>query len=183
MSDQTPQGNNYNYNAYAGGQGAPAPAASPARPKQVDISFWLLIASLVLSLISIPVGIAFLNSPEYRAKAEEQLAAAPGAAIDVDTVIASGVIFLVVVAVISLAVSLLVAIFIRKGHNWARILLTIFAVLSLLNFVDLSASNLVAIAATLLTVAATVLLYLNPAPEYFTQMKQYRQSRKFGQGY
>lgn len=183
MSDQTPQSNNYNYNAYTGGQSAPPAAASPARPKQVDISFWLLIASLVLSIISIPVGIAAMNSPEYRATVEKQMADMPGTAVSADDAIAAAVVLLVVIAVISLAVSLLVAIFIRKGYNWARIVLTIFAVLSLLNFVDLSAANLIAVAATLLTVAATVLLYLKPAPEYFTQMKRYRQSKKFGQGY
>ncbi|MCC9198466.1 hypothetical protein QNO08_02565 [Arthrobacter sp. zg-Y820] len=180
MSEQ-PQNNNFNYNAYPGGQSAPPPASIPARPKQVDISFWLLIASLVLSIISVPFGIAALNSPEARATAQRQLEA-QGAAVDLDAAIAAGTILVVVIAVISAVVTLLVAIFIRKGYNWARIVLTVFAVISLLNFTDLSAANLVAIVSTLLTIAATVLLYLNPAPAYFNQMKQYRLSKKFAQG-
>lgn len=181
MSNQNPPSNNYNYNAYAGDQGTPPPAASPVRPKQVEISFWLLIVALVLSLVTIPIGIAAINSPENRAIMEDQLAS-QGTAVDLDAAIAVGTGFLVIVGVLSAAVTILVAIFIRKGYNWARIVLTVFAVLSLLNLVDLSAANLTAVASTLLVIAATVLLYLKPAPEYFTGMKQYRLSRKFGHG-
>lgn len=179
MSEHVPPTTNYNYNAYTGGQDPAVPAAAPVRPKQVEISFWLLIASLVLSVISIPVGIAVLNSDASRDLMQSQFDGT-GLTVDVDATITAATAVLVVVGIISSAVSLLVSIFIRKGHNWARIVLTVFAVLSLLNLTDLSVGNLPAVAGTLLTVAATVLLYLAPSPAYFTAAKQYRQSKKFG---
>ena len=182
MSNQNPPSNNYNYSAYAGDQGGtPPPAAIPERPKQVEISFWLLIVGLVLSLVTIPIGIAAINSPENRTVLEKQLAD-QGTAVNLDDALAVATGIVVIIAVLSAAVTILVAVFIRKGYNWARIVLTVFAVLSLLNLVNPSAANLTAIAASLLTIAATVLLYLKPAPEYFTGMKQYRLSRKFGHG-
>lgn len=178
MSDQIPQG--YNYNSYSSGQ-VPAAPAAPVRPKQVDLSFWLLIASLVLSVVGIPMGIAAVNSPAYRAQLESITDQAAGG-LDMDAAIATATIMLVVIGILSVAVSLLIAIFIRKGHNWARFLLAVFAGLSLLNLVDLSLANLTPILATLLTLTATILLFLAPVPAYFKGMKQYRQAKKFNYG-
>ncbi|WAP51542.1 hypothetical protein OL239_17420 [Arthrobacter sp. ATA002] len=183
MSEQAPQENNYNYNAYTGGQSAPAPVASPERPKQVNISFWLLIACLVLSVLTVPLGIAGLNSAEGRETLENQLQQQNPGNLTVDDVISASTAFLVIVAVLNVAVTLLVAFFIRKGHNWARILLTVFTVLSLLALVVPGGLTPLGIAGMVLLLAATVLLYITPAPEFFKAMKQYRISRKFGQAY
>lgn len=183
MSEQTPQENKYNYNAYTGGQRAPEPAPNPERPKQVNISFWLLMACLVLSVLTVPLGVADFNSPEGRQAVEQQLQDQNPSGLTVDDVISAGIAFLMIVAVLNVAVTLLVALFIRKGHNWARIVLTAFAVLSLLALLVPSAASPLAIAALILLLAATVLLYINPAPEFFRQMKQYRQAKKFGQAY
>ncbi|WP_341395621.1 hypothetical protein [Arthrobacter sp. G119Y2] len=182
MSEQTPQENNYNYNAYTGGQTPDAPAA-PVRPKQVEISFWLLIASLLISVVSVPLTIAAFNSPESRAETEAELQRQNVAGLTVDDAIAATVAFLVITAVISVAITLLVAIFIRKGHNWARIVLTVFAVLSLLSLLVPSAATALGIAGMVLILAAAVLLYVTPAPAYFAAMKQYRHAKKFGQAY
>lgn len=178
MSDQTPQ-ENYNYNAYTGGATPDVPAA-PVRPKQVDISFWLLIVSLVISVVSVPLTIAVFNSPESREATEAELQRQNVAGLTVDDAIAATVAFLVITAVISVAITLLVAIFIRKGHNWARIVLTVFAVLSLLSLLVPSGASLLGIVGIVLVLAATVLLYVKPAPAYFAAMKQYRRNKKFG---
>ena len=183
MSEQTPQENNYNYNAYTGGQRAPEPAANPVRPKQVNISFWLLIVSLLISVVSVPLTIAAFNSPESREATEAELERQNVAGLTVDDAIAATVAFLVITAVISVAITLLVAIFIRKGHNWARIVLTVFAVLSLLALLVPSTATALGIAGIVLVLAAAVLLYVKPAPAYFASMKQYRQAKKFGQAY
>lgn len=165
MSDQMPQGSSYNYNAYAGNQAAATPDA-PARPKQVSISFWILLVSVVLSVLSVPLGIAGLNSDASREAMEEQLANAPGgsAGVTVDDAIAAGTVLLVIVAVLSVAITALVAFFIRKGYNWARIVLTVFAVLSLLALLVPGTATALSIAGTVLVVAAAALLYVTPAP-------------------
>ena len=178
---QAPQDNNYSYNAYAGGPMPGAPAAAPVppkRPKQVDSSFILLMITLVLTVISVPAGIAILGSDENRALMESEAAAA-GFTLDMDAALAAGSMVLVVMGIFCFAITLLVAIFIRKGHNWARIVLAVYAGLSVLTLV--TGTNLLGWWGILLMVSATVPLFMKPSPAYFSEMKQYRLSRKFSQ--
>ena len=154
--------------------GTPAYQAAPAavkRPKQVDSSFAMLMVVLVLTVLSVPVGIAQLNSDESRAAIESQAGASA-----VDAAIAGGIILVSVMAIIGFAVTLVSAIFIRKGHNWARIMLTVYTGLTVLSL--LAQFNFLGWWGILLLVLATVPLYLAPSPEYFKMMKQSRQNQK-----
>ena len=175
-----PPANNYSYNAYSSNQAPSAPPA-PVRPQQVDLGFWLLIASAVLSVISIPVGMAWLNSSGY----QESMAAAGISTEQLDTLMAATVVMTVFFAVISVGVSVLVALFIRKGHNWARIVATVLAVFSLFSITNLAAGGLMALTTglgVLLPVTAVVLLWLTPSTEYFKAAKASRQFKKFNPG-
>lgn len=187
MSEQVPpvppapENNNYSYNAYANGQASGPPAAAaapPARPKQVDSSFILLMVTLALTVLSIPVGIATLASDENKAAMQAQYEA-QGLVLDVDAAVFAGSILLVVMGVICVAITLLVALFIRKGHNWARIVLTVYTALTVLTF--FTGTNLLGWWGILTLLLATVPLYLKPVPAYFAEMKRYRQSKKLGQ--
>ncbi|MBD8045104.1 hypothetical protein H9638_14925 [Arthrobacter sp. Sa2BUA2] len=180
MSEQVPPANNYSYNAYSSNQAPSAPPA-PVRPQQVDLGFWLLIAAAVLSVISIPVGMAWLNSSGYK----ESMVGAGISAEQLDALIAATVVTTLFFAVISVAISVLVALFIRKGHNWARIVATVFAALSLFNLTGLAAGGLMAITTglgVLLPVTAVVLLWMKPATEYFQAAKAYRQYKNYNPG-
>ncbi len=168
----------YNYGAYSSGQPAPQ-ATEPARPAAVDRGFWLLIASAVVSVIGAIVSIIDLGSDESRS----ELAQTSGlTSAEVDTAIAVGTVVALVIAVISVAVSVLFAIFARKGHNWARIVITVFAALSLFGLIgtDGSAGGIITLVSIILPIVAVVLFYTAPASAYFNQMKQYRQARKMG---
>ena len=169
---------NYNYGAYGGGQPAPQ-ATEPARPAAVDRGFWLLIASAVVSVIGAILSIVELGSDESRS----ELAQTSGlTSADVDTAITVGIVVALVIGVISVAVSVLFAVFARKGYNWARIVITVFAALSLFGLVGISgsAAGIITLVSILLPIAAVVLFFTAPASAYFNQMKQYRQSRKMG---
>ncbi|MBD7996359.1 hypothetical protein H9639_13725 [Arthrobacter sp. Sa2CUA1] len=179
MTENIQQGTNYGSSTGAG----PAPAgaaAAPARPKTVDLAVKMIIAALVVSIIAIPTGIAVLNSEEYQAALFDEF----GYYVDVPATVASGITFLIIAGVISAAISLLIAFFIYRGHNWARIVLTVFTVLSLINLrslfadgVPVMSSALMSLAAAVLMLAATVVLYLAPSGRYFTAMKQYRKGK------
>ncbi|MFZ3453706.1 hypothetical protein [Arthrobacter sp. 7Tela_A1] len=175
-----PPANNYSYNAYSSGQTPAAPPA-PVRPKQVDLGFWLLIAAAALSVISIPVGLAWLNSTDY----QDQVLGTGITQSDLDAIISITIVTTIFFAVISIAISLLVALFIRKGHNWARIVATVFAVLGLINLTGAGAGGLVAVTTilgVLLPVAAVILLWMKPSTEFFNASKAYRQFKKFNPG-
>ncbi|MER1995870.1 MAG: hypothetical protein ABTA24_05160 [Arthrobacter sp.] len=183
MSEQQPPAN-YSYNAYASNQAAAAPPA-PVRPKQVDLGFWLLIAAAVTSVISIPVTLAWMNSEDFRNSFVETSTVALSAS-ELDAVIAFSTTLSIFFAVVSIAVAVLVALFIRKGHNWARIIATVFAVLGLIGLTNLTgAGALMAVLTVLgvvLPVVAVILLWMKPSTEYFKGSKAYRQFRKYNPG-
>ncbi|MCQ1996702.1 hypothetical protein [Arthrobacter sp. zg-Y1171] len=169
MSEQVPQGtnnaNSYNSYAYPGAPGVPGPAAAgvaPKRPKQVDSAFVLLMVTLALTVLSVPAGIFIANA-------------------DGNTVTAEGVVLLVALGVICLAFTLVAAIFIRKGHNWARILLAVYTGLSVLSL--FTGTNLLGWWGILALVVATVMVYRKPSPAYFKEMSQYRQHKALNQAY
>ncbi|MCC9175625.1 hypothetical protein [Arthrobacter sp. zg-Y179] len=188
MSEQVPQGtNNANINnayAYPGGPGVPAgPAAAavePPRPKDVNSSFGLLMFALALTVVNIPIQIAILNSDDSRAAMQAEYDAA-GLVVDMDAAVLTGSIVLVVLGILCIAINLVTAIFIRKGHGWARIVLTVYAGLTLVSL--FTGTNLMGWWGVMALLIATFPLYRKAAATWFTQMSQYRQHKKLNQAY
>lgn len=148
----------------------PQPAGSNGIPQLVNISFWLLIASAVIFVISLLTGLTQLDDPVFRQTFEDQMAAGGATGVTYDDI--KGVIAgtLVVFAIIGVALYLLVAFFVRKGKNWARILGTVFAALSIFG---LFGPPSFATIGTLLGIAAIVLLYLPASAPYFRKQQPF----------
>ncbi|MFF2344908.1 hypothetical protein [Pseudarthrobacter sp. NPDC058119] len=147
----------------------PQPAGSNGVPQLVNISFWLLIAAAVIFVISLLTGLTQLDDPQFRQAFEQQVKSS-GAAVtydDIKSVIAGT---LVVFAIIGVALYLLVAFFVRKGKNWARILGTVFAALSVLGLFGVPTFGTLG---TVLGIAAIVLLYLPAAAPYFRKQQPF----------
>lgn len=158
-------GSSYNYggNPYAGMP--QAPAAEPARPRTVELAFWLVIASSVLNILNYFLTLDYVNEMSGGA-------VVTGAA-------AGGFIF-------GTAIRIALAALARQGQNWARIVLTVLAVLSLTGllgglFLAGPLAGLTGLLSIATFVAAAVLLFLKPSNEFFTASKAYRQARKFAQ--
>ncbi|WP_258803285.1 hypothetical protein [Pseudarthrobacter sp. NS4] len=156
----------------------PQPSGSNGVPQLVNISFWLLIASAAIFVISMLTGLTTLDDPIFRQAFEDQIEGS-GAGVtyeDMKGVIAGT---LVVFAIIGLALYLLVAFFVRKGKNWARILGTVFAALSIFG---LFGPPSFATIGTLLGIAAIVLLYLPAAAPYFRKQQPFANPYGGGMG-
>jgi hypothetical protein len=141
----------------------PQGAGSTGVPQLVNISFWLLIASAAIFVISMLTGLTQLDDPVFRQTFEQQVEGT-GAGVtyeDIKGIIAGT---LVVLAIIGAGLYLLVAFFVRKGKNWARILGTVFAALSVFGLFGIPSLGTVG---TLLGIAAIVLLYLPASAPYF----------------
>jgi hypothetical protein len=138
------------------------PQAPGAAPQLVNTSFWLIVAAGALWVISMLVSLGTLDTPAVRDMFEQQMATS-GAKVDFESI--KGVLIgtIVVFALISAGLYALVAFNVRKGKNWARILGTVFAALSIFNIIPLSLATL----AALVGIAAIVLLYLPAASPYF----------------
>lgn len=142
-------------------------------PQMVNIAFWMIVGAGAIWLISILLSMAAINDPAMRTMFEDQMAA--GGAADVRFEDVQGVIvgIMVAVGIIGAALYALVAINVRKGRNWARILGTVLAALSIFALVPLSLATL----AALLGIAAIVMLYLPASAPYF------RKAQPFGNPY
>jgi hypothetical protein len=137
-------------------------------PKLVNIAFWLIVASGVVWLLSLLLSIGSLDTPAMRDMFEEQMAAS-GANVSFNDIKPFIVGTILVFAVISAGLYALVALNVRKGKNWARILGTVFAALSLLSLFPLSIGTL----AVLAGVAGIVMLYLPTTSPYFRKQQPF----------
>ncbi|WP_115787826.1 hypothetical protein [Arthrobacter silvisoli] len=170
---QSPYGQSpYGQSPY--GQGAwpsQQPATTSGVPTLVNISFWLILAAGVLTLIGIPLALAAVNSPEFGNVVEEAMRAQgrnnPG--IDLESFRGIVATTLVVFSVIFAGLYALVAFNIRRGKNWARILGTIFAAISLLGLTQIGLGTI----SILLGVGAIVLLYLPGSAPYFRKSQPF----------
>ena len=142
--------------------------ASGGVPKLVNIAFWLIVASGVVWVLSLLMSIGSLDSPAMRDMFEEQMAAS-GANVSFNEIKPFLVGTVVTFAVISAALYALVAFNVRKGKNWARILGTVFAALSVLSLFPLSIGTLAALAG----IAGIVLLYLPTTSPYFRKQQPF----------
>ncbi|MHA7154076.1 hypothetical protein [Arthrobacter sp. TMN-50] len=155
--------------SYPGNMGQVSVTEKGAAPKEVERAFWLIIAAGVLSFISSIIGV--LSIPTQ--------GPAGGA----------GIALTLVFAAVATGIYILLAIFIRKGHNWARITATVLAVLSVLSYLFgllslsmLEGSDLlqgqelttpgpletgIGILALVLGVLGVVMTFLKPARPYF----------------
>jgi hypothetical protein len=137
-------------------------ATGAGAPKLVNYSFWMIIAAGVLSILSVLITIPTLDDPAMRSTFEEQLRGS-GQNIAFEDVKGFIIGTMVVFALIGAGLYALVAFNVRKGKNWARILGTVFAALSVFSLFPLGLNTLVG----LLGIAAIVMLYLPAAAPYF----------------
>ncbi|HKS03241.1 MAG TPA: hypothetical protein VJS86_16325 [Arthrobacter sp.] len=131
-------------------------------PKLVNYSFWMIIAAGVLSILSLLVTIPSLDDPAMRNTFEEQLRSS-GQNIPFEDIKGFIIGTMVVFALIGAGLYALVAFNVRKGKNWARILGTVFAALSVFSLFPLGLNTLVG----LLGIAAIIMLYLPGSAPYF----------------
>lgn len=172
---QTPQ---YGQQAPQYGQDTnwPSQQPGPSRvPQLVNVSFWMILAAGVLTLIGIPLTIALLNSSEGQAMIQRALEGqgSQGAEISVSSIVGVAITFVVIISLVMAGLYALVAFKVRQGKNWARILGTVLAAISLLGLTQIGVGTIT----ILLGVAAIVLLYLPQSAPYF------RKQQAFGNPY
>ncbi|MFF9563779.1 hypothetical protein ACF1AJ_10565 [Leifsonia sp. NPDC014704] len=149
---------------------SPAPSAGGpvTPPQQVNTAFWLYIVGAALSLISLIVSLATVGS--LKEAIQRQLAAqgqqVPDGAVDAG--VAVSVTLTVIIGILFIAAYVLFAYFMRRGANWARIVLLVVTVLSLF---DILGGFGTGAARFVVGVIATILIFLKPANDYFREVK------------
>ncbi len=140
------------------------PDAPGGVPKQINTAFWLILGAGVVWVLSLLLALGALDSPAFRDQFEQQMAAG-GADLTYDSIKGFLVGTIVVFALISGGLYALVAFNIRKGKNWARILGTVLAALSVFSVFPLGIGSIAALAG----IAGIVMLYLPATSPYFSK--------------
>lgn len=146
-------------------QGGVAPA-KPPRPTAVEKAVKLIWANIALSLVGAVVTFAMLDSLVDRAMESAD------ASVDADTLRAGFIVGGAVGLAISVALFAMLAYFIGKGANWARITYTVLSVLGfLLSLVGIGDQPalflLLSVLSLALTVWALILLWTQESSAWF----------------
>ncbi|WP_427129388.1 hypothetical protein [Pseudarthrobacter sp. S9] len=144
------------------------PQGPGGMPRLVNIAFWLIVGSGLVWVLSLLLSLGTLDTPAVRNMFEEQMAAS-GTKVDFNSIKGFLVGTIVVFAVIGAVLYALVAFNVRKGKNWARILGTVFAALSILGIFPPSLGSIAALAG----IAAIVMLYLPATSPYFQKRQPF----------
>ncbi len=163
MSDRTESAGVSGTTAGAGG-------STVAPPPQVNAAFWLYIAGAALSLVALIISLATVGSLKSTLMQQQSglSDSAANAAIGISVTLA------VVFGILYIAAYVLFAVFMRRGANWARIVLLIVTVLSLFGVLG---GYGVGAARVIVGVIATILIFLKPANEYFRSGRAGRAGR------
>lgn len=155
-----------------GGAYAGAPVAAPsAPPRTVNIAFWLYVVGAVLSVVSGIITLATIGAQRDQALdavRNSDQANGQNAQSLVDGIIAAATVWAIITLIFWAVTFVLFAYFMRRGANWARIVLTVLTALSLLNILAGYGVGFLQFAAT---VVAVVLMWLRPSNEYFAAVR------------
>ena len=149
-----------------------APSAPTSAPSTIKNAVYLMYAGAALGVIG--ALLAFTLQDQMRAAVQESLAGS-GAELSesmIQTTIQIGLVVGVVFGLIGAGLWVMNAIFVRKGHNWARIVGSVLGGIYLLSFLyGLTQPNpaltmVINVLTALVAVGAIVLLWLRPSSEF-----------------
>lgn len=141
-------------------------------PTTVNTAFWLYIASALLSVISGIITISTVSRDHAAIVRQLQRSGADLHGQNIDTVanaalgVAIG--FSVLTLIFWAVTFVLFAFFMRRGANWARIVLTVLTALSLLNVLNGLGTGALQV---ILSIVALILMWLRPSSEWFAAIK------------
>jgi hypothetical protein len=129
--------------------------ATGARPRTVDAAFWLYLVSPIIGLVLSFVSISATTSSAAAANLPQ------GAVM-------AGVVLGIVINVLYLVAVIVIDTFFRRGANWARIVLTVLAALSVFGVLSLHGLGTITF---LVALAAIVLSWVPASNAWFRSVR------------
>ncbi len=140
----------------------------------MTIGFWLYLAAAAISLIILIVAVTTVGATTNEMRISLSNSGQHVSSSALNALVAATVGVSIVFGLIFAAAYVVFAFFMRRGANWARIVLLVVTVLSLTSVLSEYGIGGVRFVAGAL---ATVLIFLKPANEYFRAVKARRAPR------
>ncbi|AMM20686.1 hypothetical protein AX769_11715 [Frondihabitans sp. PAMC 28766] len=140
----------------------------------MNIAFWLFMLTALVHVVSLIVSAATYNSNTSSVKGQLTKHGSGVSSSQADAFLGAGLVTSIVIGILFIVALVLFAVFMRRGANWARIVLLILTILSLTGVAGLYGLGALGVVAG---VVATILMFLRPSSEYFRA----RKAAKLGQ--
>ncbi|MFJ6418679.1 hypothetical protein [Paeniglutamicibacter sp. NPDC091659] len=153
--------------------------APVARPRTITIAFWLVILSAGFAIASSAISIASVMSPQGAAMLREGIYATPEALegeIGIDALVSiaqsTAVVIQALLVLITLGVTLWIAIALRAGRGYIRILASILFFLQALG--TIASPTVLSIGSLIVIGAAVALSWAAPSTRYISESTAHR---------
>lgn len=163
----------------------------PATPKSLKIASWLIYATVLAGLIGTIIQLSNPDALMQQAGLNETDLQGTGmSAEDMEKATTIGAWVGGIIAIIQYALTIMFTIFMLKGANWARIVLTILLAFSVFNIFAIPLASFMgysmaaAVTSTiggLLALGAIIFMFLRPSNEFFRKMRERKQWLAFNQ--
>ena len=154
-----------------------------ARPGTITMAFWLVIMSAGLAIAGALMSVANVMSAEGTAMLRETISATPEALdgeIGIDALVSiarsTAIAIQVLLVVVSLIVVLWIAITLRAGRGYIRIIASVLVTLQAVSMV--AAPTALSIASLIIMGAAVVLTWTNSSTRYIAESTADRRRRR-----
>lgn len=156
-----PQGTPHGTSPGTPGGVFPGEGSRVAPPRQVEISFRLILLAGLIEAVVVVLGVVALMTPAGQSTARQVL---QDMGLEDQSLLQPLLIASLAISIVAVGLYALIAFQVRKGRNWARITGAVFAALSLFSLLQ---PNVITIVQVALGVIAEIILFRAPAKDYF----------------
>jgi hypothetical protein len=139
-----------------------------APPRMVTVAFWLFLLAVLAHLVEVVVSAVQAPAAIQHAKDQVANSSANTSGVDVNGIIGASVVITIVFGVLFIVAFIVFDLFMRRGANWARIVLLIVTILSLTGVISLYGVGAIGVIAA---VVAVILTFLPASNAYFRAVK------------
>ena len=144
-----------------------------AAPRFVTVAYWLFLLVAAVHVVSLIVSIATFGSTTAAAKSQIAKSGSGLSSSQTNGLLGASLGVAVVFGILFIVAFVLFDVFMRRGANWARVVLLVITILSLTGIVGQYGLGALGVVAA---VVATVLMFVPTSNAYFREAK----ARKLG---
>lgn len=144
-------------------------SAALAAPRSVVIAFWLYLLTVLAHVVGLVISAVRLPAAEQAAKARLAQSGTATHGVDVNGLLGASLVLALVIGVLYIAAFVVFDLFMRRGANWARIVLLIVTILGITGVAGDYGVGAVGVIAS---IVAAVLTFMPTANAWFRAVKE-----------